>query len=240
MNFFYCSQHNSLFFSICWCYCVLQILILDEATASVDPETEVAVQSTVQKEFKHCTILTIAHRLSSVTTCDKILVMKKGQVWFFSLWNSALQVGRWGNVGETEQQIWVLYYTWCVRCLGHVFTLAANVCIFVWKVPATCDICSSPQQWISGNVPSFKSGRWKPAFQRNFSFAPKMESAVQVCLIMQCHFSEDYDLNLQCKVPGRWQTVHNVTSLLRPHHLKQMWLVFWTLSTIMSIKIHHY
>jgi len=54
---------------------------LDEATASVDPETEVAVQSTVQKEFKHCTILTIAHRLSSVTaTCDKILVMKKGQV----------------------------------------------------------------------------------------------------------------------------------------------------------------
>jgi ABC-type multidrug transport system fused ATPase/permease subunit len=48
--------------------------------ASVDPETEVAVQSTVQKEFKQCTILTIAHRLSSVTTCDKILVMKKGQV----------------------------------------------------------------------------------------------------------------------------------------------------------------
>jgi len=57
-----------------------KILILDEATASVDPETEVAVQSTVQKEFKQCTILTIAHRLSSVSTCDKILVMKKGQV----------------------------------------------------------------------------------------------------------------------------------------------------------------
>lgn len=57
-----------------------KILILDEATASVDPETEVAVQSMIQKEFKHCTILTIAHRLSSVTTCDKILVMKKGQV----------------------------------------------------------------------------------------------------------------------------------------------------------------
>ncbi|GFG38298.1 hypothetical protein Cfor_11595 [Coptotermes formosanus] len=57
-----------------------KILILDEATAAVDPETAAAVQSTVQKEFKNCTILTIAHRPAAVTTCDRILVMKNGEV----------------------------------------------------------------------------------------------------------------------------------------------------------------
>jgi hypothetical protein len=81
---FYCSQCNSPYFSfICYCYCILQILILDEATAAVDPETAAAVQSTVQKEFKNCTILTIAHRPAAVTTCDRILVMKNGEVRFF-------------------------------------------------------------------------------------------------------------------------------------------------------------
>jgi hypothetical protein len=38
-----------------------------------------------------------------------------------------------------------------------------------------------------------KSGRWKPEFQRDFSFAPKMESAVHIHLIMQCHIFEDYN-----------------------------------------------
>ena len=83
VNCFNADSITPYFSFICWCYCVLQILILDEATASVDPKTEDAVLSTVRKEFQHCTILTIVHRLSAVTTYDRILVMKKGQVWFF-------------------------------------------------------------------------------------------------------------------------------------------------------------
>ncbi|GAB1862709.1 Sodium leak channel non-selective protein [Camponotus japonicus] len=57
-----------------------KVLILDEATASVDPETEAAVQNTLQNEFVDCTVLTIAHRLQTVITCNRILVMSDGKV----------------------------------------------------------------------------------------------------------------------------------------------------------------
>lgn len=56
------------------------ILILDEATSSVDPETELLIQDALTKLMAGRTTLVIAHRLSTIQNADRILVMHKGQL----------------------------------------------------------------------------------------------------------------------------------------------------------------
>ncbi|KAF6770392.1 hypothetical protein AHF37_11100 [Paragonimus kellicotti] len=56
------------------------ILVLDEATAAVDPVTDNLIQETIRKEFSHCTVLTIAHRLNTIMDYDRILVLDEGRM----------------------------------------------------------------------------------------------------------------------------------------------------------------
>ena len=57
-----------------------KVVIMDEATANIDIETEKLIQTLISEELKNCTVLTIAHRLQTIINSDKVLVMSAGQV----------------------------------------------------------------------------------------------------------------------------------------------------------------
>lgn len=78
---------------ICLARVLLQqnkIVILDEPTAHVDPETEQTIWNVVRDKLKDSTVITIAHRLSTIKDCDMVLVLKDGEVDEFDKFDALL------------------------------------------------------------------------------------------------------------------------------------------------------
>ena len=70
-----------------------KIIVLDEATANVDLETDSVIQETIKRKFSECTVVTVAHRLETVIDSDRIIVMDKGEVIEFDQPHKLLQKG---------------------------------------------------------------------------------------------------------------------------------------------------
>ncbi|HQU61348.1 MAG TPA: ATP-binding cassette domain-containing protein, partial [Saprospiraceae bacterium] len=80
------------------------ILILDEATSSIDPETESVIQYAIEKLIARRTSIIIAHRLSTIRHADNILLLSKGEVKEFGPHEELLKIenGHYRNLYEMQ------------------------------------------------------------------------------------------------------------------------------------------
>ena len=80
---------------ICLARVLLQrntIIVLDEPTANVDPETEKTIWGVVREKLRDSTVITIAHRLNTILDCDKVLFLKHGEVAEFDKLDTSMNI----------------------------------------------------------------------------------------------------------------------------------------------------
>ncbi|EGR33083.1 hypothetical protein IMG5_062050 [Ichthyophthirius multifiliis] len=75
-----------------------KLIVLDEATANVDMETDQFIQQLIKQNFKQCTIITIAHRLNTIADYDKVIVLDNGLV---SEIGNPFKLLVWNDIDET-------------------------------------------------------------------------------------------------------------------------------------------
>ena len=81
----------------------VKIILMDEATASIDPETDQSVQASIRNGFANCTVITIAHRINTIIDSDRVLVMDKGVVKEFDTPANLLRIQGGSFLSLVEQ-----------------------------------------------------------------------------------------------------------------------------------------
>ncbi|XP_019626252.1 PREDICTED: multidrug resistance-associated protein 4-like [Branchiostoma belcheri] len=82
-----------------------KILIIDEATANVDPRTDELIQRVIRSRFEHCTVLTIAHRLNTVIDSGRIMVIDDGRIVEFGEPYRLLEAGDSGRFARLVAEL---------------------------------------------------------------------------------------------------------------------------------------
>jgi len=93
---------------VCLARAILQrnsILIMDEATANVDMETDARVQETIRRQFTQSTVIMIAHRIQTIIDCDKVLVLRNGIVIEYDHPHLLLQKYNDGKYASSSRQL---------------------------------------------------------------------------------------------------------------------------------------
>ncbi|SHL57490.1 ABC transporter ATP-binding protein [Myroides odoratimimus] len=81
------------------------IVLLDEATASLDPENEIYIQQAIQELVKTKTVIVIAHKLATIQNADQIIVLEKGQILEQGTHSSLLdKKGKYFNMCQIQQK----------------------------------------------------------------------------------------------------------------------------------------
>ncbi|XP_059984735.1 ATP-binding cassette sub-family C member 4 [Lagenorhynchus albirostris] len=117
-----------------------RILIIDEATANVDPRTDALIQKKIREKFAQCTVLTIAHRLNTIIDSDRIMVLDSGRLKEYDepyvllqnrdglFYKMVQQLGKAeaAAVTETAKQVYFKRNYPEITHNGHVVTNASN------------------------------------------------------------------------------------------------------------------
>lgn len=98
-----------------------RILVMDEATANVDPYTDGLIQKTIRRKFADCTVITIAHRLHTVMDSDRIMVVEAGEVVEFDRPYNLLQ--------KTDKLFYTMVQTTGEMVAKRLYTIAEEVTI---------------------------------------------------------------------------------------------------------------
>ena len=104
-----------------------KIILLDEATAAIDHNTDEMIQNTIRSSFKNCTILTIAHRLNTIMDSDRVMVLDKGSVIEFDTPKNLLENkdSYFFSIAHFPEKLSAFIF---VYIIGAVFRKSTSLC----------------------------------------------------------------------------------------------------------------